>query len=163
MRTPMLSCRPLTDWGRRLILRLLSGSFPGRDARFIQLPDAVCTPLRENGAPLENGGLFLKTASTATASVKKGVPTEGEALPTDGVTIPYLWHVYNGKIGGGEVFKEDFSKLPRHAEPEEWEVTVADGWPSQGFIFGEGFGSTAVSAGSCSSSLRGRGGDEGGA
>ena len=121
----MPTYRPLSEWERRLVLRLLSIAFPGRDELLIQLQDAVCTTLREDGGHLENGSLFFRTTSPTMASVKKGVPTEGEAKDADGITIHYLLHVYQGRIGGLEVFKEDFSKVLRHAEPDELQVTVA--------------------------------------
>jgi hypothetical protein len=119
------SWRPFTDWERRLIHKLLLAPFPGRDELLAQLQDAVCTSFTENGDRLANGGLFFKTANPIRARVASGVPTEGEATDVDGVVIHYLLHVYDGTIGGLEVYKEDSSKVQRDADPEELDVLVA--------------------------------------
>ena len=119
----MSSYRPLTSWERRLILRLLASHFPGRDALLTQVENADGCPLHEDGTPLDqNGSLYLKSSSPVKASVKARVPTEGRASDTDGVTIHYLLHVVDGTIDQLEIFKEDLSKVLRHAEPEALKV-----------------------------------------
>lgn len=116
-----MSCyRALTSWEKRLIQRLLSSPFPGRDALVAQVEDVVVSPMHEDGTPLdENGSLYLRTSSPERASVKARVPTEGEARDTDGIMIHYLLHVVEGRIDQLEIFKEDLSRVSRQAEPEE--------------------------------------------
>ena len=126
MSTSMTSYRRLTSWERRLILRLLSSPFPGRDALLTQVENAVGCPLHEDGTPLdEDGSLYLKTSSPVKASVRARVPTEGEAPDADGVAIHYLLHVVDGRIDQLEIFKEDLSRVLRHAEPEDLKVMNA--------------------------------------
>jgi hypothetical protein len=121
------SWRPLKDWERRLIERLLATAFPGREALLVQLEQAVASSVDEDGTPLdENGSFYLKTSSPMKACVKTRVPTEGKAPDVDGVPIHYLLFVDDdGKLDQLEVFKENLSEVLRHAKPEDLEVTVA--------------------------------------
>ncbi|MBE3123418.1 MAG: hypothetical protein IMZ65_01275 [Planctomycetes bacterium] len=121
------SYRLLTDWERRLIQRLLASPFLGRDALLLQLDHGVASSIDEDGTPLdENGSLYLDTSSPAKACVRARVPTEAKAPDIDAVMIHYLLFVDDdGKMDQLEVFKEDSSKVLRHAEPEELEVMVA--------------------------------------
>jgi len=121
------SYRPLTDWERRLIQRLLASPFPGRDALLLQLDHGVASSIEEDGTRLdENGSLYLETSSTVNACVRARVPTEAKAPDIDGVMIHYLLFVDDdGRMEQLEVFKEDSSEVLRHAEPEELEVMVA--------------------------------------
>lgn len=112
--------RPLTEWERRIILRLLQESpFTGRDALLDQLEHVV-------GHPIDvDGSLSLKCSSVLKAVVKTRIPVEGEAPDIDGVIIHYLLHVVDGKMDELEVYKDDSSKILRHAEPEKLKVTNA--------------------------------------
>ena len=122
----MSSYRALTSWEKRLIQRLLSSPFSGRDALVAQLEDAVASLMHEDGTPLdENGSLYLRTSSVERASVRARVPTEGEARDADGVMIHHLLHVVDGRIGQLEIFKEDLSRVLRQAAPEDVTVTNA--------------------------------------
>jgi hypothetical protein len=123
------SWRPLNDWEQRLLARLLAVPFPGREALLAQLKQAVASSIDEDGTPLdENGSLYLRTSSPMKACVKARVPTEGRSSDVDGVAIHYLLFVDDdGKLDQLEVFKEDSSKVLRHAEPENLEVTVSSG------------------------------------
>jgi len=121
------SYRHLTDWERRLLQRLLSKPFTGRDALLVQFDHVAASPTDEDGTLLdENGSLYLKTSSPVKACVRARVPTEGKAPDVDGVMIHYLLFVDDGgKMDQLEIFKEDSSKVVRHAEPQELEVMVA--------------------------------------
>lgn len=112
--------RPLTDWERRLLLRLLEPTFPGRDTLRQQIDHVVCSGIDENGS------LDLKCGDTSIASVEKRVPSEGEAIDQDGTTIHYLLHVVAGKIRELEVFKDDSSRVIQHPDPNEIEVLVLE-------------------------------------
>jgi len=122
----MSSYRALTSWERRLIQRLLSSPFPGRDALVAQVEDAVASPMHEDGTLLdEDGSLYLVTSSPVRASVRARVPAEGQARDADGVMIHYLLHVVDGRIDQLEIFKEDLSRVLRQAKPEDLKVMNA--------------------------------------
>lgn len=122
-----VSWRPLKDWERRIIERLLSVPFPGRDALLDQLKQAVASTLvNEKGIPLDDGGsLLIKTTSCMRACVKARVPVEGKLLDVDGIVIHYLLFVGDdGMMYMLDIFKEDSSKVLQHAKPDDLEVTV---------------------------------------
>jgi len=120
MSTPTGSYRPLTDWERRIILRLLLESpFVGRDALLAQLDDVVGQSIDEDGS------VSLNCSSELKASVKTRVPVEGEAGDLDGMMIHYLLHVVDGRMNELEVYKDDSSRVLRHAEPKNLKVMNA--------------------------------------
>jgi hypothetical protein len=109
--------RPLTEWERRIILKLLQDSpFTGRDALLVQLEHVVGQIIDENG------GLSLKCSSALKAVVKTRVPVMGDVPDIDGMVIHYLLHVVDGKMNELEIYKDDSSKILRQAEPEELKV-----------------------------------------
>ena len=116
----MNSYRPLTDWERRMILRLLEPPFPGRDVLRDQLDHTLGRSIDENGS------LELQCESLTKAPVEKRVPTEGEATDRDGTTIHYLLHVVAGKMHELEVYKDDSSNVLQHATPEKVEIMILD-------------------------------------
>jgi hypothetical protein len=112
------SHRRMTDWERRLILRLLEPDFPGRDSLRDQIEQTLVLAIDENGSlDLEYGGATL-------AAVEKRVPTEGEASDRDGMTIHYLLHVVAGKVKELEVYRDDSSVVLQRPEPEDVQVMV---------------------------------------
>ena len=120
----MSTFRALTSWEKRLLLRLLSSPFPGRDTLIAQVKEAVASPMHEDGTPLDqNGSLYLNTSVPESASVIARVPAEGEARDIDGVLIHYLLHVDRGRIFMLETFREDGARVLRQAEPEDVTVT----------------------------------------
>lgn len=110
--------RPLERWERQLLLRLLGPSFPGRDELRNQVGSLRCSPIDQNGS------LDLLPSSALLARVEKRVPTEGEAVDVDGVTIHYLLHVRDGKLKELEIYKDDSSRVQKHPEVEGVEVLV---------------------------------------
>lgn len=117
MNETITSYRPLGDWERRIIVRLLSAApFPGRDDLLAQVEKANARPLDEDGS------VSLKPAIIRKATVTRRIPVEGEAQDTDGVIIHYLLHVVQGEINELEVYKDDSSRVRRQAKPED--VTV---------------------------------------
>ncbi len=115
----MKSHRPLNDWERRVILRLLSSPFPGRDALLAQLESVVAESIDEDGS------VGLECSNAAKAQVKTRVPVEAEAIDNDGVVIHYLLHVIDGRISELEVYKDDSSRVLQHPEPEKLTVLIA--------------------------------------
>jgi len=117
MNESMACYRPLSDWERRIILRLLlAAPFAGRDDLLSQVEKATARSIDEDGS------ISLKCSLTQKACVTTRIPVEGEARDTDGMTIHYLLHVVNGAIDELEVYKDDSSRVLRQAEPED--VTV---------------------------------------
>lgn len=114
----MNSHRPLTEWERHLILRLLEPPFPGRDVLLHQVDHLFGRTIDENGS------LELQCEITSAAPVEKRVPTEGEAIDRDGTTIHYLLHVVAGKMKALEVYKDDSSRVLQHPDPNEVKVVV---------------------------------------
>lgn len=109
--------RQLSDWERRIILRLLSAaSFPGRDELLAQVEKASASTIDEDGS------ISIRPTIVQRAAVTTRIPVEGEAQDIDGVTIHYLLHVVDGLINELEVYKDDSSRVRRQAQPEELTV-----------------------------------------
>lgn len=100
------SFRAMTPYERRVLSRLLSQDFPGRDELAIQLIHCRVRTIDEDGS------LEIETESRIKAAAAKSrVPTEGEAEDRDGVTIHFLLHVVDGAICELEIYKEDNSRV----------------------------------------------------
>ena len=119
MKMPPPAYRPLTDWERRLLLRLLGLAFPGRDVLLEQLENVLALPIAD-----DNGTLKLLCQCPTKALVKNRIPTEGLAPDSDGMTIHYMLHVIDGKMCELEVYKDDSSQVVKHPAPESVEVVV---------------------------------------
>lgn len=114
------SYRPLTDWERRVILRLLmERPFAGREELLIQLDGVVAKPIDEDGS------VSLQCSRPVKASVIARIPVEAEAQDRDGMMIRYLLHVVDGLLNELEVYKDDSSRVLRQAEPEDLKVMNA--------------------------------------
>ena len=117
MNESMTSYRPLSDWERRILLKLLQAApFAGRDDLLLQVEKATARSIDEDGS------ISLKSSPTPKASVTARIPVEGEAQDTDGMVIHYLLHVVDGTMSELEVYKDDSSRVLRQVDPEE--VTV---------------------------------------
>lgn len=114
----MSSHRPLSEWERRLLVRLLEPPFPGRDQLREQLDQVLARAIDENGS------LELQCEETTEAPVEKRIPTEGEGMDRDGITIHYLLHVVAGRMSELEIYKDDSSRVLQHPDPGEVEVIV---------------------------------------
>ena len=120
MNEAMSFYRPLTEWERRLILRLLmERPFVGRDELLAQVDAVAARPIDEDGS------LSLQCSCGVKAAVAARIPVEGEATDSDGMTIHYLLHVVDGSMNELEVYKDDSSRVVRHAEPEDLKVMNA--------------------------------------
>jgi hypothetical protein len=94
--------RAIEPCERRLIDRLLSVPFPGRDGIARQLADAKVRTLDADGC------LGFQIAECDPAyDVKYAVPTEGECEDTDGVLLHILLHVRENRVQELELFRED--------------------------------------------------------
>jgi len=120
MSTASASYRPLTDWERRVILRLLmERPFAGREELLAQLDEVAAKPIDEDGS------VSLQCSCPVKASVVARIPVEGEAQDRDGMKIHYLLHVVDGWMNELEVYKDDSSRVLRQAEPEDLKVLNA--------------------------------------
>ncbi len=117
MNEAMSPYRPLTEWERLVILRLLMNRpFPGRDELLAQADAAAAHPSDEDGS------IRLRCSCFIRAAVAARISAEGEAPDCDGITIHYLLHVVDGAMNELEVYKDDSSRVLRHAEPEDLKV-----------------------------------------
>lgn len=96
--------------------RLLEPDFPGRDQLLLQVPSVTACELDEDG------GLALRCQSVELAPVKQRVPTEGECVDVDGMTIHILLHVVNGLLHELEIYKDDSSRVLRPPAAESISV-----------------------------------------
>ncbi len=95
---------------------LLESPFDGREELLAQLGEIVGRSIDEDGS------LSLRSASASRASVRNRIPVEGEAPDSDDMTIHYLLHVVDGQMKELEVYKDDSSRVLRHAAPEDLRV-----------------------------------------
>ena len=103
-----------------MILRLLTERpFPGREELLGQLDEVVAKPIDEDGS------VSLQCSRPVKASVIARIPVEGEAQDRDGMMIHYLLHVVDGRMNELEVYKDDSSRVLRHAAPEDVTVMCA--------------------------------------
>jgi hypothetical protein len=100
--------RRITEREKRLVERLLSGTFEGAEELRSQLTDARVRTLDESGS-IE----FAPCSAGAPSAVSQRVPAEGEVVDTDGVVIHVLVHVIDGLIRELELHKEDGSAVQR--------------------------------------------------
>jgi len=103
-----------------LISRFLEPEFPGREALRDQLGLVQARSIDENGS------LDLRSGSQTVAVVKKRIPTEGEALDSDGTVIHYLLHVVDGVMKELEIYKDDSSVVLRRPNPSEVVVNILE-------------------------------------
>jgi hypothetical protein len=116
------SWRKLTEAERRLLDRLLSNPFAGRDELATQVELATISRIDSEGR------LQFRTTGPD-APVAQRVPVEGSYL--DGSTDPFgpavhlLLHVVNGRLHELEVYKDDGSDIvvgPFEISPDQIEV-----------------------------------------
>lgn len=114
------SFRPLSSSEHKLLDRLLSPDFPGRDELVQQLDDCEVREIDDNGS------LEFKVETAIRANrVKYRVPTEGECEDMDNVTVHILLHVLDEKLNELEIYKEDNSKVMRPINAEDVRVCAA--------------------------------------
>jgi hypothetical protein len=112
--------RQLTSSERALIDRLLEPEFPGRDELRLQLNTA-------HAVDLDNGGLALTCDAAGRAPVKVRVPTEGEYVDRDGITVHVLLHVVDGLLRELEIYKDDSSVVLDAPTPSGLDVVAPFG------------------------------------
>jgi len=108
--------RPMTDYERQLILRLLEKDFPGRDALVEQVENSLVRSIDPDGS------LEFQINSQVVADVKWSIPTEGRVPDSDGMVINMLLHVIDGKITELEIYKDDSSPVIKRPDPAALEI-----------------------------------------
>lgn len=109
--------RSISSEERRLVDRLLSPPFPGRNGIREQLRDAKVRQIDEDGS-LE----FLVSADARLDDVKYVVPTEGEYKDSDGMTVHVLLHVVGHKVTELELYREDNARVRTWPDADSVEV-----------------------------------------
>lgn len=113
MATQITHLRRLSDYEKRLLKRLLSNHFAGRDAIAEQIEHAFVRQLDGHGC------LEFEVDPVPPAFAQFRVPVEGEFEDEDGITIHVLLHIVNHRVQSLEIFKEDGSDVQRLPEPTE--------------------------------------------
>lgn len=105
--------RLLTDYELRLIDRLLSESFPARDAIRAQVVDSLAKEIDSDGS------LEIRVSDKSPPVVSKfRVPVEGWFEDEDGIHIHVLLHVVNGRLNELEIYKDD-GRIIKMPDPEQ--------------------------------------------
>jgi hypothetical protein len=99
--------RPLNDYERLILARLLSCEFAGRDAIASQLGSARAHPIDDSGS------VELTTNVATAAEVVARLPVEAQCLDEDGVPISIMLFVVNGFISELEFSKADGSAIKK--------------------------------------------------
>jgi virulence-associated protein VagC len=112
--------RQPTERERRLIDRLLSLPFEGREELVLQFETVKVKVIDENGS------LALTPAGHPKAKTKYRVPTEGEALDQDGVSVHVVLHVMDGYAHELEIYKDSPERIILPVEPHELKLFSPD-------------------------------------
>lgn len=102
----MIKYRSFSLQESKLLRKLLSIDFPGRDELQAQLGMAECRRIDKNGSLQIRMGVGSRPAA-----VIARVPVEGSVLDGDGVVVHVLLHVVNGYMNELEIYKEDGSEV----------------------------------------------------
>jgi len=105
--------RKLSDYEKKLLERLLSNDFAGRDPVAAQIEDALVRQLDAHGC------LDFEVSAGPPAFTRFRVPVEGEFEDEDGITIHVLLHIVNHRVKTLEIYKEDLSEVRRMPDPSE--------------------------------------------
>jgi hypothetical protein len=103
--------RELTEYERKLVDRLLSEGFAGRDEISSQVRSSRVRQIDKEGS-LE----FLVSGGSMVTSGFR-IPVEGWFEDTDGMLVHVLLHVVSGRINELEIYKDDGSQIVQMAEP----------------------------------------------
>jgi hypothetical protein len=113
--------RPISDFERSIILRLLELDFPGNDALKEQVRglEAKCVD--------HEGSLELNVSSDIIANIPanpavEGYYADGEQKNPFGPYVRILLHIRNGKMWLMEIYKDDGTEIKRQPSPAELEL-----------------------------------------
>ena len=108
--------RPLNDYEKLILSRLLACDFKGRETVALQLRSVTARPLDDSGS------IELVTDVGTRADVATRVPVEAQCVDVDGVPISVLLFVVNGFVNELEFSKADGSAIKRMPEPQALDV-----------------------------------------
>ena len=108
-----------TDYERRLIDRLLSVPFQGRDQVRDQARSARVRWISNAAAPAL---IIQPSAESKTANVSTRVPTDATGRDSDGGEIFFLLHVVDGRLSEIEVYRGDGEPIQKFPPPETVKV-----------------------------------------
>src|SRR5712692_10291272 len=108
-----MTFRQLTTTESRLVDKLLSEDFFGREAIREQISTSLVRQIDSNGS------LEFKVPVGPVAHTNFRVPVQGDFEDIDGVTIHVLLHVVNGRVNELEVYKDASSAVSEMPEPEK--------------------------------------------
>ena len=111
--------RPLAAGERAVLDKLLSESFPGRDALAEQARDVRVRSIDADGSLA-----LMPDPGVCPADVVRRIPVEAEAEDLDGVAIHVLLHVVDGYMKELEVYREDSSRVVRPITPDALSTVV---------------------------------------
>jgi hypothetical protein len=111
--------RQPTQPEREVIQKLLTATFPGKDAISKQLES--CLVKRIDG----EGSLELKPNDLVKpAKVEKRIPVEAQGRDNDGIYVHFLLHVNEGVVKELEIYKDDGSPIKQMPQPDHLQVIV---------------------------------------
>ena len=114
-----MTSRAPSDLERKLLTRLLSEPFKGRDEVLAQLAQATVEAIDENGTLR-----IAPTPGAKPATVVARVPVEAEAIDVDGIKIHVLLHVVDGRASMLEVFREDGKSVRGKIDPSNLDLLI---------------------------------------
>jgi hypothetical protein len=114
--------KPLTDWEKSLLRRLLEPEFPGRN-ELLQQVESIQGSADTGNA--ENGSLRLRPASETGAQIPKTLfGTHGQGPDIDGTTIHYSLAFRSGKLSFLDIYKSGPEKVLRHPDFSSIQVSL---------------------------------------
>lgn len=117
----MNNFRKLTDHEIKILEKLFSREFPGRDALREQISACLVKTI---GYGDNYGSIEFKINSKVKASVTNRIPLLGHTYDTDGILIEIFLHVVDGQANELEIVKADNSPLKQKINPSTIEIVT---------------------------------------
>ena len=95
---------------RRILDKLLSVEFPGRDELRVQAATALVSPIGADGVP---AFVFKIDDEAPLAAVRGRIPVEALSNAIPGKVVHCLLHVVDGRLSELEFFREDGTQIKK--------------------------------------------------
>ncbi|MFN8636349.1 MAG: hypothetical protein U0893_21070 [Chloroflexota bacterium] len=119
----LLQPRPLNDWERDMLARLLAVPFPGVEELRQQCPHLLVSEEYGEGDPTV---IFIAAREQAPpVTVRYRVPVEGRAYEANGTPVEVLLHVVDGYLWELEYVRYDVAPPQPILGPEQFTISVA--------------------------------------